>query len=226
MNPGSPAGKSRAARWYCAAILFFLALFVTVIFGCGGGGNSTAGPQLVLARVEVPGHLEDINLPVYADLDDGNGTYYALVIDSIDQLTAAGVTYRTIDNYTPGTRYLIALEVEPGARQEAAGQVRVLYDDGDHIIVRYAEDVAETLSETGFDLKLMSDTPTNSLQAAEAYANQVANPRQNIVAVINLDMIGYASVAPPARGPSSRLKPGRKRTLRAIPWTCRSPIPI
>jgi hypothetical protein len=185
MKPGSPAGKSLAARWYCAAILFFLALSVTVIFGCGGGGSSTAGQQVVLARVEVPGHLEDINLPVYADLDDGNGTYYALVIASIDQLTAAGVSYRTIDKYTAGTRYLIALEVEPGARQEAAGEVSVLYDDGSHIIVRYAEDVAETLSETGFDLKLMSDAPTNSFQAAEAYIRASSTPA--VKADITLD---------------------------------------
>ena len=40
-----------------------------------------------------------------------------------------------------------------------------MYDDGKHIIVRYRPGVPETLSEIGFDLKLMSDAPINSVVA-------------------------------------------------------------
>jgi hypothetical protein len=113
----------------------------------------------VLARVEVPGYLEDLNLDVYADLEDAAGTYYALVIATKRQLDDAGVTYRIIDEYLPGTSYLIALADAEGARKEAAGLVDVLYDDGEHIIVRYKSALSELLPDIGFDLKLMSQTP-------------------------------------------------------------------
>ena len=161
MKTGSLTGTASARRGYRTAIFIFLALLAIVISGCGGGSssNSTGGQQVVLARVEVPGYLEDLTLPVYQDLDDGNGTYYALVIASLDQLSAAHVFFQVIDQFVPGTRYLIAREDEPWARQEAASAVNVLFDDGDHIIVRYTPDVAETLSDISFDLKLMSDTP-------------------------------------------------------------------
>jgi hypothetical protein len=115
-------------------------------------------PQ-VLARVEVPGYLEDLPLPVYADIEDAEEIYYALVIATKTQLDKAGVTYRVIDVYTPGTRYLIALEEDEGARQEAAGLVNVLYDDGEHIIVRYTFALSELLSEIGFDISLMNNYP-------------------------------------------------------------------
>lgn len=114
----------------------------------------------VLARVEVPTYLEDLNLDVYADLEDAAGTYYALVIATKRQLDNAGVTYRIIDEFVPGTSYLIALEDVEGARKEAAGLVNVLYDDGEHIIVRYRSELSELLPDIGFDLKLMSQTPT------------------------------------------------------------------
>ena len=182
MKTGSLTGTAGARRGYRTAIFIFLALLAIVISGCGGGGssNSTGGQQVVLARVEVPGYLEDLTLPVYQDLDDGNGTYYALVIASLDQLSAAYVSFQIIDQFVPGTRYLIAREDEPWARQEAASAVNVLYDDGDHVIVRYTPDVAETLSDISFDLKLMSDTPiisaTNVPIAYEASSTTVMSP--------------------------------------------------
>jgi hypothetical protein len=142
--------------------LTMLLLCVSVIsyLGCGGSGSS-AGESQVLARVEVPEYLEDLNLPVYADLEDAEGTYYALVIATKTQLNEAGVTYRVIDEHIPGTYYLIALEDVEGARGEAAGLVKVLYDDGEHIIVRYKSELSELLPDIGFDLKLMSQTPIN-----------------------------------------------------------------
>jgi hypothetical protein len=115
----------------------------------------------VLARVEVPGFLEDLNLSVYAELEDGAGTYYALVIATQAELESAGATYRVIDDYLPGTRYLIALEEAEGARREAAGLVPVLYDDGEHLILRYQHALSDLLPELGLDIRLMSQTPIN-----------------------------------------------------------------
>jgi len=130
--------------------------------GCSSSGSSPDEPR-VLARVEVPAYLEDLNLPVYADLEDAGGSYYALVIATKTQLNKAGATYRVIDEYLPGTDYLIALDLEDveGARQEAARLMHVLYDDGEHIIVRYKSELSELLPDIGFDLKMMSQDPIN-----------------------------------------------------------------
>lgn len=141
-------------------ILFYFTLLLYV--GCSGGNSN--GKQLVLARVEVPDYLEDIHLPVYADLEDGQEIYYALVIATKEELDQAGVTYRIIDSYIPGTRYIIAQEEIEGARKEAANVVDILYDDGEHIIVRFKADLTELLPDLGFDIKLMSKTQINVMQ--------------------------------------------------------------
>ena len=115
-------------------------------------------PQ-VLARVEVPKKLQDLNLPVHAGLVDGSGVYYALVITTRTQLNAAGVTYRVIDECPPDTDYLLASSGNPADNGEAAKAVNVLYDDGHWIIVRDIDTVDEILADIGFDLKLMSNEP-------------------------------------------------------------------
>lgn len=127
--------------------------------------TSTSYPNQVLARVEVPENLEDLNLPVYADLEDGDEVYYALVIATKSDLNQAGVTYRIIDEYVTGRDYLIATEDWEGAREEAAKTVHILYDDGEHIITRYESRLSEILPDLGFDLKLMSKTPINFTSA-------------------------------------------------------------
>ena len=126
-------------------LIMMLCVSAMIYLGCSGTGSSSDERQ-VLARVEVPAYLEDLNLPVYADLEDAEGTYYALVIATKTQLGNAGVTYRVIDECIPGTYYLIALEDVEGARREAAGLVNVLYDDGEHIIVRYRSELSDSIT--------------------------------------------------------------------------------
>lgn len=147
-----------------AILLSVLCIAVLSCLGCSSSGSSS-GESQVLARVDVPGYLEEINLPVYADIEDADGVYYALVIATKTQLDKAGVTYRIIDAYVPGTYYVIAREDVAGARKEAAGLINVLYDDGEHIIARYESELSELLPDIGFDLKLMSKTPINSSTA-------------------------------------------------------------
>ena len=151
-------GTSTSASTYKVRLIASCLLAVS-IFGCSSG--SSTGDQQFLARVEVPDYLEDLNLPVYADFEDAQGTYHAFVKATKAQMDRAGVNYLVIDEYQSGTLYLIALEEVSGARKEAAALAKILYDDGEHIIVRYHPDLSELLPDMGFDLKLMSETPIN-----------------------------------------------------------------
>ncbi|MCX5881285.1 MAG: M20/M25/M40 family metallo-hydrolase [Deltaproteobacteria bacterium] len=135
-----------------------------------------APDPLVLARVEVPGKLQYLNLPVHAGLVDGSGVYYALVIATRTQLNAAGVTYRVIDECPPDTDYLLASSGNPDDYGEAAKVVNVLYDDGHWIIVRDIGTVDEILADIGFDLKLMSDEPITRVSTGVDAAQMEATP--------------------------------------------------
>jgi hypothetical protein len=139
-----------------SAVLCLLLLLPTMAGYAQDPASSTA--SLVLARMEVPVSLTQLNLAVYADLMDGAGKYYALVIGPPAQLSLAG-SFIVIDEYLPGIRYLIARERRPGARIQAASVAAILYDDGRHIIVRESPGLADILGEMGFALKLMSETP-------------------------------------------------------------------
>ena len=154
--------------------------------GCSDS-NSSSRSQ-VLARVEVPEYLEDLNLPVYADMEDGDEVYYALVIALESELIAANVTYRVLDDYLPGVRYLIAWEDEDADREEAAKIVPVLYDDGEHIIVRYRPELSELLPELGFVLKIMSSTPisyTDEEAAVRMLVATAVDKHAQVEAMIN-----------------------------------------
>ncbi|RJR34770.1 MAG: Zn-dependent exopeptidase M28 [Deltaproteobacteria bacterium] len=139
------------------ATLFWM-LFITAAAGQAGEPPSSLQSQ-VLARVEVPGLLQDLNLPVYADLTDAAGKYYALVIAPRTRLETAGVSFQTLDAYSPGTRYLLALARRPGARRNAAASVKILHDDGRRILVRYAPGLDELLADLGFALRLLGEKP-------------------------------------------------------------------
>ena len=155
MKQTKPTNKSRP---WLSVVFIFLALWVMAPSGWANEATAPAGVQ-VLARVEVPGSLGDLNLPVFSDQIDGARKHYALAIATQAQLQMAGVSFRVIDEYLPGTRYLIALERRDGARTRAALATTVLYDDGRRIIVKESPGLADALAEMGFALKLMSETP-------------------------------------------------------------------
>jgi hypothetical protein len=146
----------KSSHWLGLAVLCLVLLILTM----AGWAPEPAYSEepMVLARVEVSGSLSELNLPVYADLTDGAGKYYALVIATPAQLNIAGA-FQVIDQYLPGIRYLIARERRPGARMQAPSMAKVLYDDGRHIILRESPGISDILGEMGFALKLMSETP-------------------------------------------------------------------
>jgi hypothetical protein len=161
MNKINQTASILRNRQYLALVITALA-FVFLTFTCCNNQDIAPSGSVdspVLARVEVPGHLQDITLPVYAALEDSAGTYYALVVATRGQLVDAGLTYRVIDGYSSDNSYLLGETDRAGAHEKAAQTNKVLYDDGQWIIARYEPDLDETFAEMGFDLKMMSDTP-------------------------------------------------------------------
>jgi len=137
--------------------LFLLTLcFVTSADDAGHGG---APSVLVLARVEVPAMINDIPVPVHADLVDGSGSYYALTIASRDQLQRAGVAATVLDEAPSGTRYLLAVGRDPAERQAAGTLTQVLYDDGRRIVVRDSPGLTADLSRQGLFPRPLSPAP-------------------------------------------------------------------
>jgi len=155
MNQACQTHKSKS-RLLLVTVLVVLGVVAATGWTCDAAASAEVQ---FLARVEAPGSLADLNLPVYADMVDGAGKYYTLVIAAQAQLQGAGVAFLVIDACSPGTRYLIALERRPGARLQASKEMKVLYDDGRRIIVKDSPGLADALAEMGFALKLMSDTP-------------------------------------------------------------------
>ncbi|MBF0552155.1 MAG: M20/M25/M40 family metallo-hydrolase [Deltaproteobacteria bacterium] len=161
---------------------------------------SANGPgSQVLARVEVPGQVQDLNLPVYADLEDGAGNYYVIVIAPQALLDLTGVSYKVIDKYTPGTNYLLGQEDTPGARQQAAKITKVLYDDGRNIVVRYNSGLADTLGDLGFEIDVLNQTPMvlfpNETEdvAKDARFEKNTKVEQMIGKITEADVKGYIS---------------------------------
>ena len=138
----------------------FLFLFVMVSLSISGQWLISDTPstpnQQVLARVDVPGMLSDLRLPVYAHMQDVTGEDYALVIASQAQLDQSGAVYRILDYDTKGAEYFI---ISLDNRNPIAQLENTLLDDGKQIILRSNPKQAETLSEAGFDIRWLKHSP-------------------------------------------------------------------
>ncbi|MCX6032855.1 MAG: M28 family peptidase [Chloroflexi bacterium] len=144
--------QSIVARAWLVLILLFAPLPLSV-------AGQTAEP-IVLVRVALAGPMARLDLFVYAQLQDASGQDYALVIAPRSQLDQAGVPYRVLDAGGRGSDYVLALKRGAAARAGAIPPgLTVLHDDGRRIIVRAAGAQAEALTELGFDLQRLPDTP-------------------------------------------------------------------
>ena len=118
----------------------------------------------VLARVEVAGRLDDLELPIYAHLRDTAGQDYALVIAAPAQLDRAGVRYRILDRNAGGAEYFIVSRFAPGKRVQADQLDNVLLDDGERVIIRSTFPQVKTLIESGYNVQGLDDTPMCGLR--------------------------------------------------------------
>jgi PKD repeat protein len=170
--------------------LRFLGLFVWLILLLDPMASVGASTEdLVLARVEVIGMLNELELPVYAHLQGTDETDYALVIASLSQLNATGVAYTVLhapDMASSEKKYLIALERVSGARQQAASLMSILHDDGRQIIVYTSSSQAQVLAELGFEIEWLSDTPLILDQTKAMLLAQFIGYDSTVAEIINM----------------------------------------
>jgi PKD repeat protein len=142
-------------------VLKYVLLWVVFSFIVAGQGlvfgKTTENP--VLARVEVEGMLENLELPVYAHLQDTAGHDYALVIASETQLKRARARYLILDKRARGAEYFILSMLSKEKRLKADRVPEALLDDGEHIIVRSTVKKAEKYIRSGYEVHKLDDTP-------------------------------------------------------------------
>jgi len=145
------------------SIFFIKFVFLLVIFSFftvdqGLVYGDKTGPR-VLARVEVVGMLEDLELPVYAHLQDAGGMDYALVIASQAQLDQAGVHYLILDKNARRADYFIVTMFPANKRVPSDQLDNVLLDDGEQVVVRSTIKKVKALVESGFNVQRLGNTP-------------------------------------------------------------------
>ncbi|MCP4550390.1 MAG: M28 family peptidase [bacterium] len=128
--------------------------------------------------------VDNLGLPVYAHLQDATGTDYALVIASPLALERAGVSYVILDKDARDASYAISLETRPDARREAARSFDVLYDDGQHVIVRASIDQADTLATSGLDINWLGDAMVLGSPRTLAVEALAIDPDPTVTAII------------------------------------------
>ena len=168
-----------------------LAILVLCFVGSLLVGTAAVGAQSpasdVLARIDVTGMLNDIDLPVYAHLQGADGVEYALVIASTAELQASGQPFTVLHQPTAPAgerRYLIALERIEGARLQAAGLVDVLLDDGRRIITWSTSDQAEALVQLGFEIAWLPDSPMVLTAPVATLLELITDYDANVAAMI------------------------------------------
>lgn len=137
-----------------------LALVVLLLFALPMTALGQGNGSLVLARVEVTKALQESGLPVYTQLPDENGRFFAMVLTGRDRLEASGLSCQILDQDIPaGTRYLIATERRDGAMAQARDFLNLVYQDRRRIMLREEPGLTQTLIGIGFASRRMSDKP-------------------------------------------------------------------
>ncbi|MFH1134830.1 MAG: M28 family metallopeptidase [Pseudomonadota bacterium] len=136
--------------------------------GAESGDGTAVGESRVLARVEIPGVLQDLDLPVYAHLIDGQGGSYALAIAPLETLQAGGFSFQVIAAHRAGNRYILAGAPLGRSRGSLDPGIPVLHDDGRTFIIGYETGRIEALIKQGFQASLLRQAPLVVMRPAAA----------------------------------------------------------
>ena len=148
--------------------MFFLFRIARAGFVFGLGWTCSAGhaalaaesPDVLLARVDMPGPATAFPLPVHAQLQDAAGGFYLLVQAPAADLEQSGCAFRVLDSNAEANAYLLARAFRAGARQAAQGRFAIVHDDGRRLVVRASSPAeAEALSRLGFQCRWLPTAP-------------------------------------------------------------------
>jgi hypothetical protein len=145
------------ASLFISLILLFTTLFPTT--SAWPGDTAPKAERQVLARVDVSGNIEDVGIPVYADLVDSSGQEYLLTIVPPDTLGKLKEHVTVLDADAVGKRYILARDRRTDVRSAALLKLKVLHDDGKQLIIQESPDVYPALEALSFDLARLGDHP-------------------------------------------------------------------
>ena len=135
----------------CIILLVFLLIPVTAV-------NNTT-PAEALAKVEVPGDINQVGLPIYAHLLGMDGHDYVLVKASPSSLAASGLNYTILDPNSWNATYAIASRYTSDTHQEISGFATVLFDDGRHLILKTDRNATRALLAAGLEINWLKADP-------------------------------------------------------------------
>jgi PKD repeat protein len=151
MRCSAAGGSHRFARALAAAFLIFCLPWIVF-----------AGAQPGLFRVEVPGMVDALGLPVFAHLQGADGADYALVIAPFSVIESSGAEFTVLHEpgaKAAGKKYLIATERKEGAYGKALKSHEILHDDGRQTIIWATPQEAEALAGMGFEIAWLPEKP-------------------------------------------------------------------
>jgi len=164
-----------------AKLIYILFLLVLGASSVRATAAQVADPP-VLARVEW-NDATTRDLAIHLHARDADQREYALVFAPPSRLR--GVSYRVLDaNAARASDYVAARERRAGARDDAARQFDILYDDGRQIVARLASDQADALAALGLSLRRLGDAPIVLRAATLPRAPQVVSPDPSVAALI------------------------------------------
>ncbi len=157
-----------------------LGLAVSVCGPSQDVSNSTHHTEpAVLALIEVPGSLSEVNLPIYAHLQDAQGKESVLVVAPISKLEKAGYVYSVLETSVRSAKnYLVATEQRPGAGFETGSTFNLLYNNGPTIVAKADPELIDRLTKSGYELMWL-DEP---MVVTEPYSVSISNKYNPTVA--------------------------------------------
>lgn len=161
----------------------FVVILALLVSGTSASSEPRAAEPLVLARVELTEAITHA-LPAYAQLQDGAGNEYALVLAPLSQVEASGVPHRRFETAAHPSDYVIARGRRPAARADTASGATVVYDDGRQVIARATLAQAQALAESGFDLRRLTDAPLLWRQSRQQATARAITPDPAVASMI------------------------------------------
>jgi hypothetical protein len=148
----------------------------------------------VLAKINIDGQADRIQLPVYMHLKGSDGIEYALVIAPLSQIQSSNLSYQLLDSDADPADYYIAARHKKASQSEdpagTSASLNILLNDGIQLVARASEQDAERLLDAGYEILRLPHTPivwgpTSSSQKQPSLKSFSIDPVPEVQQMIN-----------------------------------------